>query len=99
MFDPNDPTFRSEKSPFYEGKVRVLGSLVWDDVGALLLTQTQGLAELWPLAMEHPLELYVGPTVEVQTNAWKMLRKADRQALEKWIETAREDEKIVRDEL
>ncbi|KAK8108701.1 hypothetical protein PG984_014502 [Apiospora sp. TS-2023a] len=100
LFDPNDPTFRSEESPFYEGKVRVLGSLVWDDVGALLLTQTQGLAELWPLAMEHPLELYVGPTVEAQTNAWKTLRKADRQALEKWIKAAREDEKkIIRDEL
>ncbi|KAK8015611.1 hypothetical protein PG991_008499 [Apiospora marii] len=100
LFDPNDPTFRSEESPFFEGKVRVLGSLVWDDVGALLLTQTQGLAELWPLAMEHPLELYVGPTVEVQTNAWRVLRKADRQDLEKWIKAAREDEKKVeRDEL
>ncbi|KAK7937975.1 uncharacterized protein PG986_014843 [Apiospora aurea] len=101
FFDPNDPTFRAEESPFFDGTLRVLGSLVWDDVGALLLTQTQGLAELWPLAMEHPLEVYVGPTVQVQTDAWKRVRKADRQALEKWIKVVREDDKkkTVRDEL
>ncbi|KAK8076516.1 hypothetical protein PG994_003788 [Apiospora phragmitis] len=100
FFNPNDPTFRSDESPFFDGSLRVLGSLVWDDVGALLLTQTQGLAELWPLAMEHPLEVYVGPTVEAQTVAWRTLRKTDRQALEKWIKAVREDDKkIIRDEL
>ncbi|KAK8022268.1 hypothetical protein PG993_013035 [Apiospora rasikravindrae] len=99
FFDPNDPTFRADESPFYDGTLRVLGSLIWDDVGALLLTQTQGLAELWPLAMEHPLEVYVGPTVQVQTDAWKRVRKADRQALEKWIKLVRDDAKHIRDEL
>ena len=102
LFDPKDAAFRSDESPGFDGTLRVLSSLVWDDVGALLLTQTQGLAELWPLVMEHPLEVYVGPVVEAQTEAWRNLGKTDRQALKKWIKGVRdgdEDEKITRDEL
>ncbi|KAK8117586.1 uncharacterized protein PG998_005867 [Apiospora kogelbergensis] len=102
LFDPKDAAFRSDESPGFDGTLRVLSSLVWDDMGALLLTQTQGLAELWPLAMEHPLEVYVGPVVEAQTEAWRNLGKTDRQALKKWIKGVRdgdEDEKITRDEL
>ncbi|KAK6822719.1 hypothetical protein PG987_014264 [Apiospora arundinis] len=103
VFDRHDLAFRSDESPGFDGTLRVLGSLVWDDVGALSLTQTQGLAELWPLAMEHPLEIYVGPVVQKQANAWRTMGKTDRQALKKWIKGVREDEeekaKIIRDEL
>ncbi|UKZ72604.1 hypothetical protein TrVFT333_000237 [Trichoderma virens FT-333] len=60
--DPNEvDTERLAESPGYKGVVRVLGSLLWDDLGALVFMQTQGLAELWPLAMHHPQGVYEGP--------------------------------------
>ncbi|EHK20045.1 uncharacterized protein TRIVIDRAFT_124539, partial [Trichoderma virens Gv29-8] len=59
--DPNEvDTERLAESPGYKGVVRVLGSLLWDDLGALVFMQTQGLAELWPLAMHHPQGVYEG---------------------------------------
>lgn len=60
--DPNniDPE-RLAESPGYTGVMRVLGSLLWDDVGALMFMQTQYLPELWPLAMHHPQGVYEGP--------------------------------------
>ncbi|KAM0477559.1 hypothetical protein ACHAPX_005872 [Trichoderma viride] len=65
-FDPNAPDDeRSEESPGYSGVVRVLGSILWDDVGALVVTQTQHLSDLWPLAMNHPHSVYEGPLGEI----------------------------------
>ncbi|KAH6611544.1 hypothetical protein Trco_001564 [Trichoderma cornu-damae] len=61
-YDPDDmDPERLEESPGYTGAVRVLGSLLWDDVGALAFMQTQYLFELWPLAMHHPEKVYEGP--------------------------------------
>ncbi|KAL6897607.1 hypothetical protein GGI43DRAFT_97691 [Trichoderma evansii] len=66
-FDPNEPADeRSEESPGYSGVVRVLGSLLWDDLGALVLSQTQHLFELWPLAMNHPQNVYEGPLGQIE---------------------------------
>ncbi|KAL7896714.1 hypothetical protein HDV63DRAFT_378348 [Trichoderma sp. SZMC 28014] len=66
-FDPNAPDDeRSEESPGYSGVLRVLGSVLWDDLGALLVTQTQHLSDLWPLAMNHPHSVYQGPLGEIQ---------------------------------
>ncbi|KAL7934005.1 hypothetical protein V8C35DRAFT_322167 [Trichoderma chlorosporum] len=52
---------RLEESPGYTGVMRILGSLLWDDVGPLMFMQTQYLLDLWPLAMHHPLGVYEGP--------------------------------------
>ncbi|KAL7823647.1 hypothetical protein V8C26DRAFT_418003 [Trichoderma gracile] len=61
-YDPNEiDGERADESPGYKGVVRVLGSLLWDDLGPLVFMQTQHLFELWPLAMKHPLGVYEGP--------------------------------------
>ncbi|PTB69334.1 hypothetical protein BBK36DRAFT_1165614 [Trichoderma citrinoviride] len=61
-YDPNEVDGdRAAESPGYTGVVRVLGSLLWDDLGPLVFMQTQHLFELWPLAMRHPLGVYEGP--------------------------------------
>ncbi|KAM0264301.1 hypothetical protein ACHAQJ_000791 [Trichoderma viride] len=66
-YDPNEADGeRSDESPGYSGVVRVLGSLLWDDVGAVVFTQTQHLFELWPLAMNRPETVYEGPISEIQ---------------------------------
>lgn len=66
-FDPNEvDDERSEESPGYSGVVRVLGSILWDDLSALVKTQTQHLFDVWPLAMNHPHNVYEGPLGEIQ---------------------------------
>ncbi|KAJ6440997.1 BUD22 domain-containing protein [Purpureocillium lavendulum] len=61
-FDPEDKDEqRDAESPGYEGTLRILGSLLWDDVGAMLQLQTQHLADLWPLAMNDGRLVYQGP--------------------------------------
>jgi hypothetical protein len=72
-FDPNstDEQERREESPGYEGQLRILDSLLWDDVSALIDAQTQHMEDLWPLARLHPEKLYVGPVVDGQKHAWK----------------------------
>ncbi|KAH8688438.1 hypothetical protein BGZ61DRAFT_353644 [Ilyonectria robusta] len=59
-FDPLEAT-PDEQSPGYNGSVRVLGSLLWDDLGAMGLMQNQGLRDLWPLAFNNPSRIYEGP--------------------------------------
>lgn len=64
--DPDfDPKTNSEdrRRSNYEGNVRVLGSVLWDDVGALLITQSALLDEIWPLAMNRPHGIYEGSRV------------------------------------
>ncbi|KAI1751549.1 hypothetical protein F4782DRAFT_540824 [Xylaria castorea] len=65
-FDPAQGADRPAESPDYGGTLRVLGSLLWDDLSALVASHTQHLESLWPLAMNHPSHVYVGPAVEVQ---------------------------------
>ncbi|KAH8650991.1 hypothetical protein BX600DRAFT_472889 [Xylariales sp. PMI_506] len=72
-FDPNEENPHAEESPGYSGTMRILGSLLWDDLGALIVMQTQGLFDLWPLAMNHPFQVYVGPVVKMQQEAWARL--------------------------
>ncbi|KAJ3519627.1 hypothetical protein NM208_g14053 [Fusarium decemcellulare] len=65
-----DPVFEEEsvESPGYKGTVRVLGSLLWDDLGAMLLRQSVFVDWLWPLAMGNPGGVYKGPKI---TPVWK----------------------------
>lgn len=59
-FDPRETT-PDEESPGYNGSMRVLGSLLWDDLGAMGLMQNQRLKDLWPLAFNNPSFIYEGP--------------------------------------
>lgn len=71
--DPDfDPKTKPEdrRRPNYEGKVRVLGSVLWDDVGALLITQSTPLDDIWPLAMNRPHGIYTGSRVTPVPRFW-----------------------------
>lgn len=70
-FDPNIGVNRAEESPGYTGQMRVLGSLVWGDLYAILESQSAQLPELWPLAMHHPDQVYVGPVIPLQRYHWQ----------------------------
>ncbi|KAF4463031.1 hypothetical protein FALBO_10158 [Fusarium albosuccineum] len=65
-----DLVFKEEsvESPGYKGTVRVLRSLLWDDLGAMLLRQSVFVDWLWPLAMGNQGAVYKGPKI---TPMWK----------------------------
>ncbi|KAF5671249.1 hypothetical protein FHETE_4219 [Fusarium heterosporum] len=58
-YDPNEETDDSE-SPGYQGTLRILGSLLWDELGALLVTQSALLVDLWPMVISDPENTYRG---------------------------------------
>ncbi|KAJ5248845.1 hypothetical protein N7468_000296 [Penicillium chermesinum] len=62
-YDSLEGIERPDESPGYSGQMHVLGSLVWGDLFALMVSQSTGLEGLWPLAMEHPNQVYHGPTL------------------------------------
>jgi hypothetical protein len=66
MFDAIDPQFIKESAPGYKGEVKILGSLVFDDLYPLIASLTQRPIDLWPLAILHPSQVYTGPTVPSQ---------------------------------
>jgi hypothetical protein len=70
-FNPSAIDPREFESPGYKGQVQILGSLLWHDVYALLISGAQELKHLWPSAMGHPMKVYVGPTIALQHNAWE----------------------------
>jgi hypothetical protein len=70
-FDPKEGIDRPDESPGYTGQMRILGSLVWGDLYAQLQAQSATLDGLWPLAMHHPNQVYVGPTVPLQEYKWR----------------------------
>lgn len=60
-----DPV-RLEETPGYNGWLRIPGSMLWDDVGAMLQMQTQHMSDLWPLAKDDREKIYrhpIGPVV------------------------------------
>lgn len=70
-FDPKEGISRPDESPGYQGQMRILGSLVWGDMFALLESQSAQLEDMWPLAIDHPNQVYVGPTVPLQVFKWR----------------------------
>ncbi|KAM0338454.1 hypothetical protein ACHAPU_011331 [Fusarium lateritium] len=58
-YDPSEVAEDSE-SPGYQGTLRILGSLLWDELGAMLITQSASLTNLWPMAISDPESTYRG---------------------------------------
>jgi hypothetical protein len=83
-----DPTREDlDESPGYNGTVRILGSLLWDELSVFLLRQTYRLKELWPLATKHPWGVYVGPVIPLLDKNWRLLfhlRLATIKAFQAW---------------
>lgn len=61
-------------SPGYKGELKVLSSLVFEDLYPLLSANALRPTSLWPLARLHPREVYVGHTVGSQEAWWEFGR-------------------------
>lgn len=57
-YNPTDE--ENVESPGYKGTLRILGSLLWDELGALLIMQSAFLENLWPMAMHDAEGVYRG---------------------------------------
>ncbi|PGH09572.1 hypothetical protein GX51_00678 [Blastomyces parvus] len=75
-YDPDEGIERPEESPGYAGSMRILTRLVWSELFALTYNQVMWLDELWPLAMGHPEQVYVGTTVAELMSRWAAAKVA-----------------------
>lgn len=81
FFDPTKLDERQKvESPGFTGVLRVLGSLVRSDLYAMCVAETQESTDLWPLAMHHPRQVYVGPAVKLQREKWKESKESNSQS-------------------
>ncbi|KAM0372157.1 hypothetical protein ACHAPK_004729 [Fusarium culmorum] len=58
--DNEPPNEQEHETPGYDGTVRILGSLLWDELGAMQTTQGVLLKHLWPYAMSDVEKVYRG---------------------------------------
>jgi hypothetical protein len=70
-YNPGVVDPRAFEYPGYEGQVHILSNLLWCDVYALLTSAEQKLNFFWPLAMGHPMKVYVGQTIALQHTVWE----------------------------
>ncbi|KAL4986534.1 hypothetical protein BDW68DRAFT_188748 [Aspergillus falconensis] len=71
-FDPQEGPDRPDEAPGYFGQLRTLGSLVWGDLFGMLASQCAILEDLWPLAIDHPDQVYAGPLVPLIVKSWRV---------------------------
>ncbi|KAF2762044.1 hypothetical protein EJ05DRAFT_496920 [Pseudovirgaria hyperparasitica] len=55
----------------YNGRLRVLAEVLWDDFAALLVSDAQRMVDLWPLAKHHPSKVYIGTVVQAHKILWQ----------------------------
>lgn len=82
----SDPEVLAKSAPFYNHQLKVLGSLVFEDLYPLLNSFLRP-RDLWVDAMLHPQQVYVGHTVPAQVKRWEEVweaRKVMNRALAKW---------------
>ncbi|KAF2682288.1 hypothetical protein K458DRAFT_406023 [Lentithecium fluviatile CBS 122367] len=66
-----NPQVIDAESPGYKGELKVLSSLVLEEVYPLVASSALTPSSLWPLARLHPREVYVGHTVGSQEYWWE----------------------------
>ncbi|KAL4757619.1 uncharacterized protein BDW70DRAFT_143054 [Aspergillus foveolatus] len=71
-FDPKEGPDRPDETPGFLGQLRILGSLVWGDLLSMLASQCAILEDLWPLAIDHPDQVYAGPLVPLVVKSWRV---------------------------
>ncbi|KAL4819598.1 hypothetical protein BDW67DRAFT_193921 [Aspergillus spinulosporus] len=71
-FDPQEGPDRPDETPGFFGQLRILGSLVWGDLFGMLASQCAILEDLWPLAIDHPDQVYAGPLVPLVVKSWRV---------------------------
>ncbi|KAJ5189035.1 hypothetical protein N7491_005359 [Penicillium cf. griseofulvum] len=75
-----------EEIPTYQGRMRILGNLVWSELYPMLMLQSVGLEHLWLQAREHPLKVYTGPTVPSQVEPWKKRNAIKTHMMDSFVE-------------
>lgn len=86
-YDPDEGIERPEESPGYAGSMRILTRLVWSELFALTYNNVMWLEDMWPLAMGHPEQVYVGQTAPKLLSRWAEARIAGDSALKARFET------------
>ncbi|KAK4122005.1 hypothetical protein N657DRAFT_647523 [Parathielavia appendiculata] len=71
------------EAPGFEGTVRVLGSVLLDDVWPCLWWRHVEVEDMWNLATWHPSCVYSGPVVQSQVKGWKRLHRLRDELLKK----------------
>lgn len=72
LIDPQvyDDTFIKKTCPGFSGSLKILTSLVLDEIYPLVSSVALRPKDFWPLARLHPNQVYVGPTVAAQEIQW-----------------------------
>jgi hypothetical protein len=70
------PELINQAAPGFNNQMRVLGRLIYDDLYPQLAGLVQRPRDLWPLAMLHPYQVYVGYPIKGQMAEWEMMWKA-----------------------
>ncbi|KAK3998098.1 hypothetical protein QBC44DRAFT_375982 [Cladorrhinum sp. PSN332] len=74
---------RDDSSPGFDDTVRVLGSVIFDDVWANLVIRSNTLSSYWPIAAAHPAFVYTGPVMHYQKQGWKQMDRLKMNLMEK----------------
>ena len=65
-----NPQLIAESAPGYKNELKVLGSLIFDDLYPLVVNLVQRPRDLWTCAMLHPNQVYIGIPTTKQKKAW-----------------------------
>ena len=76
------------QSPGYNGQMKVLSTLVFEELYPLLATLSMRPYGLWPVARLHPREVYVG-TTDASQEAWWEFNRIDQVAAMRFFEDMR----------
>ncbi|KAG9187115.1 hypothetical protein G6011_04986 [Alternaria panax] len=75
-------------APGYKGEIKVLSTLLLEEVYPLLATHAVRVFGLWPCARLHPREVYVGTTDAAQEGWWEFSR-IDQAMMQGFFESMR----------
>jgi hypothetical protein len=78
------------KAPGFDGTVRVLLSVLLNDVWPCLWWKHVDVEDMWNLATWHPSGVYVGPVVHSQVEGWAQLKRVKDELLKKADEWKRQ---------
>ncbi|KAF1952836.1 hypothetical protein CC80DRAFT_494984 [Byssothecium circinans] len=68
---PYRPHVLAQQAPGYRNELKVLGTLVFDELYPLLASLTLRPRDLWMMACWHPMQVYVGLATASQEKGWR----------------------------
>lgn len=89
QYDHKNPYICEKEAPGYKGEMRILGSLVWSDLYSRLVDLSP--FSMWAYARDHPNQVYTGPTVPLQVDAWRKYTSKQELAEDASTEATRQE--------